>query len=96
MDADIVLESSVNRTPTTEKGGLCANAFIYFLFQQPYTKALARLYLLQRSISNYKKATVDDSVQIWQAGKGVSNIHAVEPVADILKRFGSVANFKQI
>ena len=102
-DADIVLtnklagtESSVIRTPTIEKGGLRTNSLISFLLRQPYTKSLARLYLLQRSVDNYKKATFDESIQIWQAGKGVSAINAVEPVADILKRFGSVADFSKL
>lgn len=94
--SDIVLtnklagtESSVIRTPMIEEGGLRANMLLSFFLRQPLTKSLARMFLLQRSVEKYKKATTDESVEIWQAGKGVTNIHAVESVEEVLNRFAS-------
>lgn len=88
-------ESSVIRTPMIEKGGLRANAILSFLLRQPLTKGLARVFMLQQAVKGYQKAAFDDSYEIWQAGKGVSSIHAIEPVDDILKRFSMVEELKE-
>ena len=80
-------ESSVIRTPEIEAGGLRTNWLVSYLLKHPTTKSYARVFLLQRAIRNYNKVVSDESVQIWQAGKGVSNIHAIESVAEIMTRF---------
>ena len=89
-EADIVwtnklagTNSSVIRTPTIEAGGLQVNPLFSMLLKQPMTKSLMRVFLLQRSLANYK----DTSLEIWQAGKGVGDIAAVEPAADVVARF---------
>ena len=89
-------ESSVIRTPMIEQGGLRTNMLISFLLRQPATKGYARMYLLQQAIDSYKKAAFDSSYEIWQAGKGVSVINSIEPVADILARFGAVPQLNSV
>jgi nitronate monooxygenase len=81
--------SSVIRTPEVEQGGLEVNWLMSMLLRQRSTKSIARMFLLSRAVDTYKKAAFDESHQVWQAGKGVSGIHAVEPVADIMARFAS-------
>ena len=83
-------ESSVIRTPMVEKGGLRVNSFISFLLRQPMTKSYARMFLLSKAVSSYKRATFDETHQIWQAGKGVADINQVESVEDILSRFQAI------
>jgi nitronate monooxygenase len=82
--------SSVIATPEIMKGGLKVNWFMNYLLRQRLTKGLARMFLLTKAVDVYKKSTNDESFQIWQAGKGVSDINAIEPVETILKRFASV------
>ena len=91
-EADIVYtnklagtKSSVIRTPTIEAGGLNVNPLFGFLLKQPMTKNLMRVFLLQRSLANYK----DTTLEIWQAGKGVGAIDRVEPVAAVVDRFAA-------
>jgi nitronate monooxygenase len=84
-------ESSVIRSEDILKGGLRTNAFISFLLRQPATKGYARMFLLQKTAKQYQRVTHDENCKIWQAGKGVEDIHAVEPVADVMKRFGDHA-----
>jgi nitronate monooxygenase len=84
-------ESSVIASEDVLKGGLRTNALISFLLRQPSTKGYARMFLLQRTSKQYQRVTHDESCKIWQAGKGVEDIHAVEPVADIMKRFDDYA-----
>lgn len=85
-------ESSVIRTPMIEKGGLRTNFLISFFLRQPATKGFARMYLLTRAVENYKKAAFDDTFEIWQAGKGVSGIHEIESVQEIIDRFDNHVN----
>lgn len=80
-------ESSVIRTPMIEKGGLRTNFIISFLLRQPLTKGYARMYLLTRAVQDYKRAAFDQSFEIWQAGKGVDGILAVESVQEIINKF---------
>ena len=89
-------ESSVIRTPMIESGGLRTNSLISFFLKQPATKSFARLFLLQRAVNSYKKSAVDESHEIWQAGKGVSGINAIEPVAEIMTRFAAVPVLKNL
>ena len=43
--------------------------------------------IMSKGIKNYSKTTFDDSVQFWQAGKGVGNIKSIETVSDVIKEF---------
>ncbi len=92
--SDIVLtnklagtESSVIHTPTIAQGGLRANWLVGKLLQYPRTKGFARMFLLTRAVDGYKRAMEDASYEVWQAGKGVDGIQAVEPVEVIVERF---------
>jgi nitronate monooxygenase len=81
--------SSVLRTPLVEEGGLRVNAVLAFLLRHRWTKSMARMFLLRRSLEAHKKAAFDGSIEYWQAGKGVGGIAAVEPAGDIVRRFGA-------
>jgi len=83
--------SSVISTPQIESGGLRVNALVEWLLRNRFTKLLTRTLMLQSAMNTYKKSAFDESVEIWQAGTGVERIHAVEPCADIVARFGEVA-----
>ena len=84
--------SSVIRTAQVEAGGLRVGPFTSWLLRNPYTKLLTRTYMLQNAIEQYKKAAFDDSYELWQAGKGVDQIDAVESCAEVLARFSAVAS----
>ena len=45
------------------------------------------MYLMSQGLKNYNKTAFDDSVQFWQAGKGLGNIKSVKHVADIIEEF---------
>lgn len=80
--------SSVIRTPDIEKGGLMVNPIFGFLLKQPSTKKLMRTLLLLRGMEQHKKVVNKPGYDhIWQAGKGVGNIHSKEPAGDIVRSF---------
>ena len=79
--------SSVIKTKDIMKGGLRTGPIINFMLRQPKLKKYARMYLMSQGVKNYNRTAFDDSVQFWQAGKGVGNIRSVESVLDILKEF---------
>ena len=84
--------SSVIRTAQIEAGGLRVGALTGWLLQNRYTKLLTRTWLLSNALETYKKATFDETVEIWQAGKGVDTITSVESCADVLASFAEVAH----
>ena len=57
------------------------------MLRQPKLKKYARMYLMSRGVKNYSKTAFDDSVQFWQAGKGVDNIESIKSVLDIMQEF---------
>ena len=79
--------SSVIKTKDIMKGGLRTGPIINFMLRRPKLKKYARMYLMSQGLKNYNRTAFDDSVQFWQAGKGVGNIRSVESVLDVLKRF---------
>ena len=79
--------SSVIKTKDIMRGGLRTGPVINFMLRQPKLKKYARMYLMSKGIKNYSKTTFDDSVQFWQAGKGVGNIESIETVSDVIKEF---------
>ena len=83
--------SSVIRTDDVAAGGLRVNAVMAWLLKNRYTKLLTRTLMLTRAMETYKRAAFDDSVKIWQAGKGVGRINSIESCADILGEFAAVA-----
>jgi len=83
--------SSVIRTAQVEEGGLRVGPFTSWLLRNRYTKLLTRTLMLTRAMETYKKAAFQEEYQVWQAGRGVGSIHAVESCADVLAKFGKVA-----
>jgi len=79
--------SSVIDTPTVNEGGLRVHPIVGWLLRNPYTKTLVRTTMLMRALDKYKKAAFDDSVEIWQAGKGVGEITSIETCATVTEEF---------
>ena len=80
------------RTPQVEQGGLRVNALVAWLLQNRYTKLLTRTLMLTRAMETYKKAAFQEDYEVWQAGKGVGTIDAIESWAGVLAKFGRVAH----
>ena len=77
--------SSVIKTDQIASGGLRVNAVVAWLLRNPYTKTLTRTLMLKKAMETYKKAALDESVEIWQAGKGVDRIGSIESCAQVLE-----------
>jgi hypothetical protein len=71
------------------RGGLRTGPIINFMLRNRKLKKYARMYLMSKGLKNYSRTAFDDSVQFWQAGKGVDNIKSVESVAEVVKDFAS-------
>ena len=79
--------SSVIKTKDIMRGGLRTGPIINFMLRRPKLKKYARMYLMSKGLKSYSKTAFDDSVQFWQAGKGVGGIKSIESCADILKNY---------
>ena len=79
--------SSVIKTKDVMRGGLETGPIINFMLRRPKLKKYARMFLMSKGVKNYSKTAFDDSVQFWQAGKGVGNIKTIKSVADVFKEF---------
>ncbi|MFC2175629.1 hypothetical protein ACFLR1_01495, partial [Bacteroidota bacterium] len=79
--------SSVIKTEDIMKGGLRTGPVINYMLRNQKLKKYARMYLMSKGLKNYSKTAFDDSVQFWQAGKGVGNIKSVKSVADVMSEF---------
>lgn len=82
--------SSVIKTADIMKGGLRTGPVINYMLRSPKLKKYARMYLMSKGLKNYSKTTFDDSVQYWQAGKGVGNIKSIESVEAIIASFAQI------
>mmetsp|Transcript_48975 Transcript_48975/g.113223 ORF Transcript_48975/g.113223 Transcript_48975/m.113223 type:complete len:334 (-) Transcript_48975:402-1403(-) len=82
--------SSVIRTPQVEAGGLNVHPLVAFLLRNSFTKTLTRTLMLTRALDVYKKAAFDPDCEIWQAGRGVEHIAAIESCADVIAEFEQV------
>ena len=80
--------SSVIRTPQVEEGGLRVGFPFNHMLKHPWTKSLARMYLLKGAIEKYDQAAFDPDVQYWQAGKGVDGIEGVLSCQEVIDQFG--------
>ena len=83
--------SSMIKTDDIMRGGLRTGPIINYMLRRPKLKKYARMYLMSRGLKNYSKTTFDDSVQYWQAGKGVGNITSVKSVAEVVQEFATVS-----
>lgn len=98
VEADIVWtnkiagnNSSMIKTPDILKGGLRTGPIISYMLKKKSLKKYARTYLMSQGLKKYNKAAFDDSVQWWQAGKGVGNIKSIESVKEVVDSFRSVS-----
>ncbi len=99
-EADIVLTEritgvpvSVIRTPYIERMGLRAGPLARRLLRGRRTKHLMRTVYALRSLWQLKRASLDESGtrDYWQAGRSVEGITAIEPAADIVRRYAGAA-----
>jgi nitronate monooxygenase len=80
------------RTPYLERAGLKAGPLARWMLRRRRTKHLMRTIYALRSLWQLKRASLDGGgADYWQAGKSVDGIHAVEPVAAIVRRFAEAA-----
>jgi len=95
-EQDIVLSEritgvpvSIIKTPYIERAGTKAGKIEKWLLQGHSTKHWMRTFYALRSLRQLKKSNLDPTGQLdyWQAGKSVSGIHNILPVADIISGF---------
>jgi nitronate monooxygenase len=78
---------SVIKTPHIERTGTKAGLIEKMLLKGSYSKRWMRTFYALKSLRQLKKSNLDQSGRLdyWQAGKSVSGIHEILPVAKILK-----------
>ena len=76
-------------TPAIRRMGLHANALERWLLKNPRPKHWMRSFYAVRTAWNLKKGARVDRSQLWQAGKSVAGIHAIEPAGAIVRRWAS-------
>ena len=82
---------SVINTPTIERMGLKAGPFARWMLRGRKRKHWMRMIYALKSLHSLKKASLDEKADYWQAGKSVSGITKIEPVAEIVARFKAAA-----
>lgn len=89
---------AVIKTPYVERVGTSIGPLARWMFRGRRTKRLIRAFYGLRSIHQLKRTSIrggpkadDPARAVWQAGKSVATIHAVEPVAEIVGRFARAA-----
>jgi len=100
---DIVLSERVTgvpvaliRTPYIERTGVKAGPLARRLLQGRRTKHWMRMVYALRSFWQLKRTLMQEGrdEELWQAGKSVAGIQAIEPVATIVRRFAAAAGFE--
>jgi len=93
---DIVLSERVTgvpvaliRTPTIDRIGLKAGPVARWMLRGKKTKHWMRTLYALKSFWQLKRTLLkeDENEELWQAGKSVAGVQAIEPVADIVQRF---------
>ena len=84
---------SVIRTPYIERMGLRAGPLARWMLRGRRRKHWMRTIYALRSTLQLKRASLDETgtKDYWQAGKSVQTITAVEPAAEIVRRFAKAA-----
>jgi nitronate monooxygenase len=84
---------SVLRTPQVERVGTRAGPLARRLLRGRRTKHLMRTLYALRSLWQLKRSLLraGSPSDYWQAGKSVRGIHAIEPTAEIIRRFARAA-----
>ncbi len=85
---------AVIRTPLIEQLGLHAGPLARWMLRGRRRKHWMRTLYALRSLHQLKQANLDVSgnSELWQAGRSVAGIDAVQPVADILRSFAGAAS----
>jgi len=78
-------------TPAIRKTGLHANALERWLLKNPRTKHLMRSFFAVKTAWSLRRGARVDRSQLWQAGKSVAGIHAIEPAGAIVRRWAAAA-----
>lgn len=87
---------AVIRTPYIARIGTAIGPFARWLFRGRRTKKWIRTWYALKSLRDLKRTAVgsrsnDEHEAVWQAGKSVATIGAIEPVATIFRRFEAAA-----
>lgn len=84
---------AVIRTPYIERMGLKAGPLARWMLRGRKRKHWMRAFYALRSAWQLKRASLDESGarDYWQAGKSVAGIEAIEPAAEIVRRFADAA-----
>jgi nitronate monooxygenase len=69
--------------------GLHANALERWLLKNPRTKHAMRSFFAVKTAWSLRRGARVDRSQLWQAGKSVAGIHAIEPAGAIVRRWAS-------
>ena len=99
-EADIVLTERVTgvplaviRTPHLERVGTRAGPLARWMLRGRHTKHLMRAAFTLLSARRLRRASLRgaSSKELWQAGKSVSSIDAIEPAAQVVRRLAEAA-----
>jgi nitronate monooxygenase len=84
---------AVLRTPYVDRVGLRAGALARWMLRGRRTKYLMRTLFALRYARKLRSAVREGGSpkDYWQAGKSVAGIHAIEPAAEIVRRFAAAA-----
>jgi len=84
---------AVLRTPYVDRVGLRAGPLARWMLRGRRTKYLMRTIYAVRYATKLRRAVRagGSSKDYWQAGKSVAGIHAIEPAAEIVRRFAAAA-----
>lgn len=80
-------------TPWVRRAGLRVNAFQRWMLRGRRTRHWMRTYFALRSAWLMKRDAYDPrgARDVWQAGRSVASIHAIEPAGDIVRRCAAAA-----
>ncbi len=104
-ESDIVLSEritgvpvSIIKTPYIDKVGIKPGPIARWLLKSKRTRHWMRMFYTTRSVFQLKKSSQDISgkLDFWMAGKSVSGIEAIEPVATIIHRYEKALNANNI
>jgi len=98
-EEDIVLSERITGVPVAlintehvKRAGVKSGTLAKWMLSGNKTKHWMRMFYAIRAGFQLRKASLDESGErdFWQAGKSVSGIHKIEPVAAIVKRFKDI------
>lgn len=78
-------------TPVVRRMGLKANALERWLLRHPRTKHLVRGAFVLRSVWSLRDGAKRADSRLWQAGRSVATIRAIEPAGDIVRTWTQAA-----